>query len=165
MIHPGALPPPSPGPMNARAALPERRERAAGSRVQVLCAWVSVCSSPVSYPLFEREEMLSLPTNKERRFTLLERFWLQLAGYLMDRWGFYCLSLCLYEWLVEDWQAAFFVRVCVACDTAQRLRRVRVSRMLTGKRREERRGFLSFHIVCFSRTWRRSCCCILWGSC
>lgn len=64
MTHPGAPSPPNPGPMNGRAALLERRERAAESTVQVVCVllslqlpavwmWWDVCGRPV-YPDEER---------------------------------------------------------------------------------------------------------------
>lgn len=58
MTHPGAPSPPSPGPMNARAALLVRRERAAGSGVQAVrvllsrpAVWMrwDVCSRAASY--------------------------------------------------------------------------------------------------------------------
>lgn len=93
--------------------------------------------------------------------------WLGSAGFFSGLWSsLLSLVVRLLEGgltVVSDRWAGFFC--CVACDTEQRLRRVRVSRMLPGVKDPREECFLSLHLVHQSRTWPRdNCCCWWWFS-
>lgn len=177
MTHPGAPPPPSPGPMNGRAAL---LARASWARRQQACiavcaeVCVSVCVL-LSLPPVTRclwwDVVSTHPTK-----TVLCCLCQTSASRIFFLFPFFppgqmssLLSVILAAWAACGGLTGGFL--CVACDTDKRLRRVHVSRMLPGeeqersrRRRRRRRGGFSviFCRLCvtlsplgFSRTWRR----------
>lgn len=145
VIHPGAPPKPSPGPMSVRTSLLEPHERAAERSVEA----VRVLASRQLTAVWAWWDVRGRPAqgNGDRPrlpFRVFDQSLWDCAGRLR-RTSLVVLAAC------EDLTDGFVcLCVCGACDTDKRPRRVRVTRMLPGKK--DSREKTHFIVSCFPRT-------------